>query len=231
MIAGKSKRAPSLTLPEAENIIRAINSIAGTEPISEDSLPEIVNSSKTSSLFGRKLGALMNYGLINDTGSNKCVLSSLGMKIVTPTSEGEEDEARKHALLRIDLIQQLLNRFVGGNLPQDDGALKNVLQREYSIRPTHLSKWVAYIRTSFEILKPLLEDKSKTEDPQNGNQQENEQEQLPQSEKGSFNLQLPLSSGSIAKIIIPKGATVTDKEMIISIIDAVKFEEDDLLDD
>ena len=107
----RSKKAPVLTLAEAENIIREINSLAGAESLSEDMLPEIVNSKKTSSLFVRKLVDLKKYGLLKDTGNKTIAVTSLGMQIITPTSEGEAEEARKYSLLRIEPLQQLLSRF------------------------------------------------------------------------------------------------------------------------
>ena len=227
----RGKKAPSLTLEDAESIIREINSLAGAESLSEDMLPEIVNSKKTSSLFIRKLVDLKKYGLIKDTGNNTVAVTSLGMKIITPMSEGESEEAKKDSLLRIEPLQQLLSRFPGGRLPQDDTALSNILQREYRILPAHIKKWLEYIRVSFETLQSLLEKQGREDEGEIGQEQESKQEVSQQADKGFFNLQLPLKSGSIAKIIIPNDATMADKEMILMIIDAVKFKEDDLLDD
>ncbi len=214
MAIPKIKIAPTLTFEESRNIILEIYEKYGDGPLYQGVFPTILKSTQTSSLFSRKLNTLKNYGLIEDVGDKKIKISSLGKQIIRPT---DVETAIKQSISKIEFMGELLRRYPGGILPENE-LLSNILERHYNIQPKHVKGWLEYIRSSFRSL---------TEDnilrwpfPQNDIKDKNA-EITPDANQEQFVLQLPMSTGSTAKISIPKNITIEDIEMIKKVIDAV----------
>lgn len=221
MAISRIKIAPTLTFEESLNIILEIYEKYGDGPLYQDVFPTILKSTQTSSLFSRKLNTLKNYELIEDVGDKKIKISSLGKQIIKPTDNENVETAIKQSISKIEFIGELLRRYPGGNLPENE-PLSNILERHYNIQPKHVKGWLEYIRSSFRSLTF-----TKTEDnilrlpfPQNDIKDKNA-EITPDANQEQFVLQLPMSTGSTAKISIPKNITIEDIEMIKKMIDAV----------
>ena len=203
----KTKYPPPLTIDESIKIIREISENYGSEPVSLDLFPQILNTSRKSSFFERKIATLRKYGLIEYMDNNRINISLLGLQIIKPTELGESEKAIKQSVLKIDLIDELLKRYPSGNLP-DDETFSNILLREYNIPPKNIKGWILYISLSFRALKVKQETKESNEiiKPESNS--------IESIEKDSVIMQLPMNSGSMAKIIIPKDATQNDIEKI-----------------
>jgi hypothetical protein len=119
---------PAYSLEQALRVPRAIAenyAYTATRPMN---VASAMSLSPSSSGFRMITGAAVAYGLT--TGAAKAPeigLTPLGMRIVRPTSEGEDLVAMREALLRPKVIGEFLRKYDGAPIPPDNIAV-NVLQ-------------------------------------------------------------------------------------------------------
>jgi hypothetical protein len=83
--------------------------------------------SPTSGPFRSITGAAVAYGLTAGAAQAPEIgITPLGMRVVRPTTEGDDLVARREALLRPKIIGEFLRRYDGAAIPPDEIA-KNVL--------------------------------------------------------------------------------------------------------
>lgn len=219
----KLKRPPGLHIDDAERVIREIYRDYASAPISTDILPKIVKSKRTSSLFQRKISALKKFGLIDERDDDQITISSRGMKIIVPTALGEDTSAKRDAILEIDLMSALEQRYPNGNLPDAD-ALSNILQRQYQIVPKFVDSWLSFINASFRHLeqndtKPTTPPASPPEGQSDLRGQPGSQSR--QEGMDMFVFQMPISAGGTATFSIPKGVTDSEVKMMQAYLTAI----------
>lgn len=134
-VAQKKKRTrlsqsdvPSSSLEQALRIIRAMSENYAGGPVTPLQLADALDMSPSSSAFRALCGASIAYGL-TEGGYNaqEIKITPLGDKIVKPLAEGDEDVAKREAVLNPRVIGEFLNKYSGSPLPRQDIAL-NVLE-------------------------------------------------------------------------------------------------------
>jgi hypothetical protein len=89
-----------------------------------------MNMTPSSGSFRMITGAALAYGLTTAGGQAPEIgITPLGLRIVRPTSEGDDIAAKREALLRPRIIGEFLRRYDGAAIPSDEIA-KNVLQEQ-----------------------------------------------------------------------------------------------------
>jgi hypothetical protein len=133
--AAKPRRArllqedvPSCNLEQALRVPRAIAENYAFKPTRPLNIAQAIGMTPTSGPFRSLTGAAAAYGLTTSAAqATEVGLTSIGLRIVRPTSEGDDIAAKREALLRPKLIGEFLRNYDGAALPTDTIA-KNVLQ-------------------------------------------------------------------------------------------------------
>lgn len=120
---------PANTLTKAIRIPSAIYDNYAGDPVSPLQLAQALNMSPTSGPFKSLTGSSIAYGLTEGGYNAKEIkLTDLGLRIVRPTEEGEDQIARVTALLKPRVINEFLNKYDRKQLPRNDIAI-NVLDQ------------------------------------------------------------------------------------------------------
>lgn len=119
---------PAHPLSGALRVPKAISDNYGKNPTKPLRVAQAMDLSPGSSGFRMLCGASIAYGL-TDGGYNSDVISitSLGRRIVAPTSEGDDEAAKREAMLTPRVNKEFLNKYNGSKLPPSPIA-KNVLE-------------------------------------------------------------------------------------------------------
>ena len=119
---------PGATLKEALRIAEAIALNFGKHPSRPIDVAEALNMSPTSGRFRTLCGAAIGYGLTTGGSNSKMIaLSPLGTRIVNPLEEGDDEKAKREAVMKPTVEQQFLERYDGSPLPASKFAT-NVLE-------------------------------------------------------------------------------------------------------
>ncbi|SCG80244.1 hypothetical protein GA0070623_4965 [Micromonospora rifamycinica] len=121
---------PSYSLEQALRVPRAIADNYAYKPTRPLSVAEAMRMTPSSGPFRMITGAAVAYGLT--TGGAKAPeigITPLGMRIVRPTSEGDDIAAMREALLRPKVVGEFLRMYDGGALPPE-AIGKNVLKEK-----------------------------------------------------------------------------------------------------
>jgi hypothetical protein len=118
---------PSCSLEKALNVATAIGENYGYKPSTPLQVAKALDASPVTSPFKMLTGASIAYGLTNG-GYNADTISitPLGMRIVRPTSEGDDLTAKREALLKPRVIREFLQKYDTAPIPKD-GIAQNVL--------------------------------------------------------------------------------------------------------
>jgi len=118
---------PSYSLDKATTIPRAIADNYGYKPSTPLQVAKALDVAPTSGPFKMLAGAAIAYGLTSGGyNADAITITPLGMRIVRPTTEGDDLVARKEALLRPRVIREFLSKYNGAPIPKDNIA-QNVL--------------------------------------------------------------------------------------------------------
>jgi hypothetical protein len=145
------KWPPQLSADKAFNVIDKIYSSYG-KTVNIDLLPEILECTRRSSYFVKRINALQSFGLVSVT-KDVLNLLPLGLKIVAPVSEEEKEAAKRESINIIPILKEMIERYPGGNLP-DNALLINLIRREYDIDGNSLELWSEFVKESVDALKP-----------------------------------------------------------------------------
>lgn len=130
-MAGKEKVSqsdvPSYSLEQALEVPKAIADNFAYGPTKPAQVAEAMGVKPNSGPFRGKCGAALAYGL-TDGGPNapKVSIEDLGMRIVRPTVEGDDEEAKREALLTPSIVGEFLRKYNNAQLPKKNIA-NNVL--------------------------------------------------------------------------------------------------------
>ncbi|HEX4863029.1 MAG TPA: TIR domain-containing protein [Acidimicrobiales bacterium] len=118
---------PRHDLEAAVRVPRVLEDHYGGGPASPLDVASSLESTPTSSWFRTLTGAAIAYGL-TDGGANSAEikLTALGRRVVAPTSEGDDEEALREALLKPRVVNELLTKYDRRKLPPENIA-RNVL--------------------------------------------------------------------------------------------------------
>ncbi len=131
--ATKSKRSyisqsdvPAFSIDEAIRVAEALIEYAGG-PATPLQIAVAMNMTPTSGTFRNLCGAAIAYGLTSGGyNSAEIKLEDLGRRVVQPLEEGDEDVAKREAILKPRIVGDFLRKYQNSPLPRRDIAL-NVL--------------------------------------------------------------------------------------------------------
>ena len=118
---------PGYSLEQATKVAQAIADSNAYKPTRPLAVAQAMNFTPSSGGFRGMTGAAVAYGLTTGAyNSSEIGLTPIGLRIVRPTSEGDDLAAKREALLRPRVIGDFLRHFDGAALPADAIA-RNVL--------------------------------------------------------------------------------------------------------
>jgi hypothetical protein len=121
---------PSYSIEQALRVPRAIAEQYAYKPTRPMNVAGAMGMTPTSGPFRSITGAAVAYGLTSGAAQAPEIgITPLGMRIVRPTTEGDDIVARREALLRPKVVGEFLRQYDGAALPTDSIA-KNVLQEK-----------------------------------------------------------------------------------------------------
>jgi hypothetical protein len=120
---------PRYSISEALRVARAIADEYGKQPTRPLDVAAAMGLTPTSGSFKMLTGASIAYGLTEGGAqADEIVLTDLGMRVVAPTEEGDDEAAKREALLRPRVVREFLEKYDGSKLPRDNIG-KNVLDQ------------------------------------------------------------------------------------------------------
>jgi hypothetical protein len=115
-------------LEQSIKVAQAIADSNAYKPTRPIALAQAMNVTPSSGGFRGVTGAAVAYGLTTGAyNAAEIALTPIGMRIVRPTSEGDDLAAKREALLRPKVIGEFLRHYDNAALPNDTIA-QNVLQ-------------------------------------------------------------------------------------------------------
>ncbi len=118
---------PASSLEKALRVPRAIADNYGYKPTSPLQVAVALDMQPTSSGLRMLTGAAIAYGLtVGGYNAEVISITPLGMRIIRPTSEGDDIAAKREALLRPRVIREFLQKYDRAPIPREDIA-RNVL--------------------------------------------------------------------------------------------------------
>lgn len=111
---------PATSLKQALRVAQAINDNYGKDPTKPLRVAEAMGMQPTSGPFRMLCGASIAYGL-TEGGYNASLISltSLGRRIVSPTSEGDDYLAKREATLKPRILNEFLSKYNDEKLPTE----------------------------------------------------------------------------------------------------------------
>lgn len=109
---------PSVTLEQAARIPRAIAESYAKQPATPVQVGAALDMKPTTGRFRTLCGAALGYGL-TDGGpfAKRIALTDLGRRLVSPLKEGDDEAARREAVMVPTVERELLERYSGSRLP------------------------------------------------------------------------------------------------------------------
>lgn len=152
----RSKSYPAYGLRESIELVEMIRERLGAGPYGREAIAEAIEAASPSSgAFNRKVSALMNFGLLQRSGSGYGI-SSLAERMIVPLSDGERSEAVRQAFYNCSLYTDILEAFsTEGRLPR---LLENTLVRRFGIQSAASKSAAATFRASGEFAGVLSAD-------------------------------------------------------------------------
>jgi predicted nucleotide-binding protein len=118
---------PSNSLEKALRIPRAIADNYGYKPTSALQLAVALEMQPSTGGFRMLTGSAVAYGLTTGGyNASEIAITPLGMRVIRPTSEGDDVAAKREALLKPRVIREFLQKYDNAPIPREDIA-QNVL--------------------------------------------------------------------------------------------------------
>lgn len=118
---------PAGSLEKALRVPKAIADNYGYKPTSPLQVAVALDMQPSSGGFRMLTGAAIAYGLtVGGYNADTIAITPLGMRIIRPTSEGDDLAAKREALLKPRVIREFLQKYDRAPIPRDDIA-RNVL--------------------------------------------------------------------------------------------------------
>jgi predicted nucleotide-binding protein len=138
---------PAFGLEQALRVARTLADEFGKNPARPLRVAEAMNMQPSSSKFRMLCGASIAYGLTEGGyNSEQIALTPLGRRAVAPTQEGDDEAAKREALLRPRVVRDFLSRYNGAKLPSENVG-RNVLD-ELGVPSERTAEVLAFITES-----------------------------------------------------------------------------------
>lgn len=120
---------PAYSLEDALRVASAIADHYAKKPTAPVDVAIAMDMSPTSGPFRSITGACAAYGVTEGAAQADLIeLTPLGLRIVSPTVEGDDLAAKREAVMRPRVIREFLTKYDGSPLPKENIAL-NVLEQ------------------------------------------------------------------------------------------------------
>lgn len=120
---------PRYPISEALRVANAIANEYGKHPTRPLDVAAAIGIAPTSGSFKMLTGASIAYGFTEGGAqADEISLTELGLRVVAPTEEGDDEVAKREGLLRPRVVREFLEKYDGSKLPRDAIA-KNVLEQ------------------------------------------------------------------------------------------------------
>jgi len=120
---------PRYPISEALRVAQAISDEYGKQPTRPLDVAAAMGLTPTSGKFKMLTGASIAYGFTEGGAqADEISLTELGLRVVAPTEDGDDELAKREALLRPRVVGEFLERYDGSKLPKDTIG-KNVLEQ------------------------------------------------------------------------------------------------------
>jgi hypothetical protein len=121
---------PSYSLDQALRVARAIADNYGFRPTKPVNVAGAMGMTHTAGPFRAITGASVAYGITTGAAQGAEIgITPLGMRILRPTTVGDDVAAKREALLRPKVVGEFLRSYDGAALPPEAIA-KNVLEQK-----------------------------------------------------------------------------------------------------
>lgn len=119
---------PRHTIDEALRVVKAIADNYGKQPTKPIDVAAAMGMAPTTGGFITLTGAAVAYGFTEGGSKADTIsLTDLGRRVVAPTEEGDDLEAKREALMRPRVVREFLTKYDGSRLPRSDIG-QNVLE-------------------------------------------------------------------------------------------------------
>jgi hypothetical protein len=120
---------PRYPISEALRVAKAIADEYGKQPTRPLDVAAAMGLAPGTGKFKMLTGASIAYGLTEGGGqADEIALTDLGMRVVAPTEEGDDETAKREALLQPRVVREFLEKYDGSKLPRENIG-KNVLEQ------------------------------------------------------------------------------------------------------
>ena len=120
---------PSHSLEEALRVATAISDEYGKKPTRPIDVASALGLLPSTGRFRSLTGAALAYELTDGGPNVKLIgLTDLGMRIVSPTAEGDDLTGKREALMRPRVVREFLEKYDGSKLPSETIG-RNVLEQ------------------------------------------------------------------------------------------------------
>ncbi|WP_419940563.1 TIR domain-containing protein [Candidatus Palauibacter sp.] len=142
---------PSYGLDQALRVAEAIANEHGKQPTRPLLVAQAMDLAPGTGHFRMLCGASIAYGLTNGGYNAKLIeLTPLGRRIVAPTEEGDDQPAKREAVLRPRVLREFLTRYNESPWPSDNIA-RNVLE-EMGVPGERTERTLKLVRDSAEAV-------------------------------------------------------------------------------
>jgi predicted nucleotide-binding protein len=150
---------PRLPLSETLRLARSLYDDFAGKSATPVQLAMAVDVSPTSSAWPLLCGASIAYGLTKGgSKAKKITLLPLGKSIVAPTEEGQDDRAKREAVLKPRIEREFFERYDNAKFPSDKIA-RNVLA-EMGVPQDRLDQTLEVIKRNGEFAGIILQTKT-----------------------------------------------------------------------
>jgi hypothetical protein len=213
-----TKYPPIIGLNQAINIAREVHKIHSKERFNVDLLVDVLQTTKTSSYFIRRITAMQQFGLFSKTDET-VQLTELAIQIVDPKA-GEDREAKLVAFRKIEVLAELLQRYPNAKLPPDDQTLKSVLLQSMQIDRDTLQLWYDFVVDSFKAISGATERAS--EEPSRKAEAAKPSTKEGAELTGMKTSTVWLPSGKRFEFSVEEGYTSDDMEFVMNLLNLFK---------
>jgi len=148
---------PRRSLDDVVRIADVLNREYAGGPTSWDDLADALKIGKTTNATKYLFWAAAGYGIVKKEHDNKFSLAETGRKIVSPTYEGEDREAKIKAVLTPNLLSKFYTDYNGHLLPSKEH-FPNVLEQKFGIPRDRVVEAQAVIVSNAQYTQILKKD-------------------------------------------------------------------------
>lgn len=127
----RSPRYPSLSLAEAERMVKAIFEKDGMNPVDRESAVHHIGYTSLNGASATALASLKQYGLTMDAGKGMMQVAPLALDLIEPESDEGRAEALLTAAFTPDLFSSLREKFPD-SVPSEGNLRAYLLRQEFT---------------------------------------------------------------------------------------------------